>query len=45
MYVVQGVAKATSPTLDGLIDDFFKTYWDFMGVDFTIMVNKSLGRV
>lgn len=40
--VVQAIAKGKSPNLEGLMVDCFKTYWSFMSVDLTTMVNESL---
>jgi hypothetical protein len=40
--VVQALAKGKSPDPDGHMVDFFKTYWSFMSVDFTTVVNELL---
>jgi hypothetical protein len=42
--VVQALAKGKSLGLDGLMDDFCKSYWTFMIAYFTIMVNELLGH-
>lgn len=42
--VVQALAKGKSLGLDGLMDNFCKSYWCFMIAVFTIMVNETLGH-